>query len=483
MNENENKLKEKTISGFFWKICERLAAQAVSFVVTIVLARILMPEDYAPITLLTIFISVANIFISDGFCAALIQKKEVDELDYSSVLISSMVLAIFMYLVLWFFAPYVADFYEMPIICPTLRVLSLRIILAAINSVEIAYLTREMRFKVFFWGTFLGTAVSAVTGIVSAMNGLGTWSLVIQNLTNYTIDTLVLFIIIRKIPPLRFSLNRVKPLLKFGINILMNSLLFTVIEHIRTLIIGKKYSASDLSFYSKGQQFPLLVATCVSGPMTSVMFPAMATVNDDIRKVKYVFRQSIKVLTFVINPLLFGLAAVSDALIEVLLTEKWLFAAPYMVIFCIYYLFSPVHSLNQEAVKAIGRGDQVLKYGTIKRIISIVLIIVTVWFDPYIIAVGMIANAVLATIVNAYQNKKLFEYSYIEQLQDWIPNLVIGLVMFVIVYYTGKILTMNILFVLFIQVIEGIFVYLLFSKVTNNDSFQFIVNYIKEKRD
>lgn len=474
-----NQLKIKAASGFFWKICERLAAQGVSFVVTVVLARLLMPEDYAPITLLAVFITIANIFISDGFCAALIQKRDTDALDYSSVLVASVGIAVVLYAILFGIAPYIASFYSMPVLSPTLRVLALRIPLAAINSVEIAYLTKRMKFKAFFWGTFIGTVASAFTGVAAALHGFGTWALVIQSLTNYTIDTAVLFLIIHKIPPLKFSLTRVKPLLQYGYKILLNSLFHTIIEEARSLIIGKKYSASDLSFYSKGHQFPQLVSTCVTGPMTSVMFPTMSAVNDDVAKVKSVFRRSIQVLTFVIYPLLMGLAATSHGLIKLLLTDKWLFAQPFMLIFCFYYLFTPVHSLNQEAVKAIGRGDQVLKYGVIKRIVSLLMILVTVWFNPYVIALGMIFSAIIATGINAYQNKKLFNYTYAEQVADWLPNLAIAVCMFLIVYFSGKLMPFNYVVVLLLQVAEGILIYVLLSLLTKNYGFRVVLDYVK----
>lgn len=476
---SDNQLKAKAVSGFFWKICERLAAQGVSFVVTIVLARLLMPEDYAPITLLTVFITIANIFISDGFCAALIQKRDTDALDYSSVLIASFGIAIVLYAILFCVSPYIAMFYSMPVLAPTLRVLALRIPLAAINSVEIAYLTKKMRFKAFFWGTFIGTVTSAFTGIAAAFHGFGTWALVIQSLTNYTIDTFVLFLIIHRVPPLKFSAMRVKPLLQYGYKILLNSLFYTIIEEARSLIIGKKYSASDLAFYSKGHQFPQLISTCVTGPMTSVMFPTMSAVNDDIAKVKSVFRRSIQVLTFVIYPLLMGLAATSYGLIKLLLTDKWLFAQPFMVIFCFYYLFPPVHSLNQEAVKAIGRGDQVLKYGIIKRMVSLAMILATVWFNPYIIALGMIFSAMIATGINAYQNKHLFNYTYAEQAADWLPNLTIAICMFLIVYFSGKLMPFSYVVVLLLQVVEGAVVYVLLSLLTKNYGFNMILDYAK----
>lgn len=477
---NDTSLKPKAVSGFLWKICERVAAQGVSFAVTVVLARLLLPEDYAPITLLTIFISIANIFIADGFCAALVQKRDTDPLDYSSVLIASIGLAAVLYAVLFFVAPFIAAFYEMPILTPTLRVLAIRIPLAAVNSVEIAYLTKNMRFRAFFWGTLIGTVASAFTGITAAVNNMGTWALVIQNLTNYTIDTIVLFLIIRKIPPLRFSMKRVRPLLQYGYKILLNSLFFTIIEEARSLIIGKRYTARDLAFYSKGHQFPQLISTCISGPMTSVMFPTMSAVNNDIGRVKSIFRKSVQGLTYVIFPLLMGLAAVSEGLIKLLLTDKWLFAKPFMIIFCFYYLLPPIHSLNQEAVKAIGRGDQLLIYGIIKRVVSVIAILVTLWFGPYAIAGGMVASALVAQMINSYQNKRLFAYTYVEQFGDWLPNFIIGAIMFVVVYVTGELLPLHYALVLCLQVVEGVVLYVVLSVLTRNKGFRMIFDYLRE---
>lgn len=478
----KDELKRKTVSGFFWRICERIAAQAISFVVTVVLARILTPEDYAPITLLTVFILIANLFVSDGFSAALIQKRDITALDYSSVLLAGLGISAVLYAVLFAAAPLIAAFYHMPVLIATLRVLALRLPLGAVNSVELAYLSRNMRFRSFFWGTFFGTAISAPVGIACALRGLGAWALVAQNLTNYTFDTLILALIIHKIPAPRFSMERVKPLIRFGYKILLTDLFFTLSDQLRTLIIGKRFAPSDLSYYSKGHQLPQLLSGSVTSPMASVLFPAMSAVNDEPERVKQVFRRSVQILSYAISPLMLGLAAVSERAVRLLLTEKWMSAVPFVWIFCVYHLFPPVHSINVEAVKSIGRSDEIFFYGILKRLAGLACLLAAAWFDAYAIAYSTVASAVLCSFVNAHQNQRLFGYGYREQLTDWLPNIALSAAMCAVTYAVGRVLPGGDLPVILCQTAAGIVSYAALSVLTRNPSFYYILEYALKRR-
>lgn len=457
-------LKKATMSGVLWRFAERIFAQGVSFIVSIILARLLNPSDYAPITIIMVFISVANIFIADGFSAALIQKN-VEPEDYYTVLWGSIVFSVILYGLIWFSAPYIAAFYEMPILRPTLRILSLRLIIAAVNSVEIAYLSKNLQFKKFFWATFGGTAGSAIVGIAMAYAGAGVWALVAQNLFNYTVDTIVLFSI-RKRPKLYFSFTRMKKLFSFGGSILFTNLLFTAVDQLRTVIIGKVYTANDLAFYSKGRNFPQLISQNISAPLSAVSFPAMSKLQTDINAVRGFLRKGTQLTSYLVSPLVLGLAAVSNAMVLLLMTEKWLPCVPYIWIGAIYYLLPPIHSFNLEAVKAIGKGKEVAIYGFIKRGISVMTLLATVWISPIAIAWGLVASAVIATFINAYQNKKLFAYTYKDQFLDLVPNLILAGVMSIAVYWIGNILETPIFFTLVIQIIAGIVIYIILSLVT-----------------
>jgi len=473
-------LRKATIHGFIWRFAERILAQGVSFVVTVILARLLMPSDYAAISLIAVFITIADIFISDGFCAALIQKKDIEDEDYYTVLWGGLVLSGALYFIIFLIAPFVADFYDMPILAPALRVLAIRLIIAAVNSVETAYLSRQLEFKKFFWATFGGTVGSAVVGISMAYAGMGVWSLIAQSLFNYTVDTIILAFMIKK-PRLYFSMKRMKSLFNFGYKILLTNLLFTFVDQLRTLVIGKVYSSDDLAFYEKGKQFPQLFSTTICSPLSAVCFPAMAKIQGDINAVKGFLRKGTQLTSYLVTAMVLGLAAVSRSAVLLFLTEKWLPCVPYIWLGAIYYIFPPIHSFNIEAVKAIGRGDQVLKYGLIKRAVSVGTLLVTVWINVEAIACGLIASALIATCLNAYQNKKLFGYTYKEQISDLVPNIALSVVMCIIVYLIGKWLTLPLILTLFVQVISGVFIIALLSIITKNQCFRYIIGMIKNR--
>ncbi len=475
----QKSLKKAAASGFAWRFAERIAAQLVSFIVSTLLARLLMPEDYGVIAIINVFIMIANIFISDGFSAALIQKKNADALDYSTVLISGFVLSMFLYGICFFAAPAIAKFYSMPVLTATFRVFALRLPVASINSVQTAYLSKELEFKKFFWATIIGTLISAVVGIVMALKGCGVWALIAQSMTNYTIDTIVLGIVIKKVPEMKFSFTRMKSLLSFGNKILFTNLLFTFVDQLRTIIIGKFYSATDLAYYSKGRHFPQIVSTSINGPLSSVLFPAMAKVQDDKEKIKSMLKRSTQIISYLITPLMLGMAAVSKNMVLILLTEKWLPCVPFIWLGAIYYILPPIHSANLEAVKAVGRGDQVFKYGLIKRSVSVALLLLTVWFGVEAIAIGLIFSALIATFINAYQNKRLFNYSYKEQFYDIFVNVFWSFIMCLCVYLVGR-LNINLFAALFLQVITGVIIYILISVITKNPSFLFFLGYIKK---
>lgn len=478
---DSSSLVGKTVSGMMWRFAERMMAQGVSFVVSMVLARLLMPEDYGAIALVTVFITLANIFITDGFSAALIQKKDSDALDYSSVLFGGGIISIVIYIIIFFCAPFVSAFYNMPVLTPVLRFLAIRIPLASINSVENAYLSKNLEFKKFFWATFAGTAGSAVVGLIAAYNGCGVWALVYQNLFNYTVDTIVLAIVIRKKPILKFSLSRAKVLFKYGYKILLTNLMFTLSDQLRTVIIGKFYSAAQLAFYSKGKYFPNLVSTNVTSPLSTVLFPVMSKMQDDINMVRETMRKSMRIISFVMCPLLLGLAAVSKPMVELLLTEKWLPSVPFVWIGCIYYIFPPLHSVNLEAVKSVGRSDLVLKYGFYKRIVGFITLLVAIPFGVMAIALSTIASALIASAINARQNKQLFDYKYRKQIADVFPNIINAVIMCMAVYIIGNIINLHLLLELCVQVSAGIIVYIILALITGNSNLKYCINIIEEK--
>lgn len=475
-----NTLKSKTISGLLWKFAERIGAQAITFILSIILARLLTPSDYGAIAILLIFITFADVFVNAGFGSALIYKKGADNLDFSSVFYFNFIFSVFVYAVIYLAAPYITSFYNMPILQPTLRVLALRIPVAAINSVQQAYVSRNMQFKKFFYSTLSGTAVSAVIGIIMAFNGYGVWSLVGQYLSNAIINTLVLFSVISWRPQLMFSFQRLKSLFSYGWKLLFSSLLDNGYQSLNSLLIGKFYTPTDLAFFDTGQKFPMVIVNNINSSISSVLFPALASEQDKPERVKAHTRKAIQISSYIMWPMMLGMAVCADNIISLVLTNKWLPAVPYLQIACITYGLWPIHTANLQAINAMGRSDIFLKLEIIKKVISIIVLLISIQYGVMAVALSGIFIGVISTFINAYPNGYLLKYTYSEQIRDILPSFLCASIMALAVYFSDKFVD-YIYFKLMIQVGVGILIYVIISKIFNLDSFEYLVVLLKQK--
>ena len=368
---------QNVISNIIWKFAERILAQVISLVVSIILARLLLPDDYGAIAMVTVFITIANVFVNDGIPNALIQKRDADDLDFSSVFYFNFALSVFIYLVLFIFAPYIATFYDSVILCPVVRVMGLRIIVASVNSVQHAYVSKNLMFKKYFWSTLFGTLFSGVIGILMAYKGFGIWALVAQYMINTSVDTIVLFLTVNWRPTMKFSLNRVRSLFGFGWKILFESVSNTMAGQLQNLIIGKVYTAGDLAYYTKGQQFPSLIVTNITSSIGSVLFPAMSNRQDNKKQVLDMLRKSVRMSSYVVYPMLTGLVVVATPFISLVLTEKWIDTVPFLQVFCL--LNAPTVGMipRHQALNATGRSDVFMNEHIIARIVAIGVLLLT----------------------------------------------------------------------------------------------------------
>ena len=368
------------ISNFIWRFAERCGAQLVTFIVSIVLARILAPEDYGTIALVTVFTTILQVFVDSGLGTALIQKKNADDLDFSSVFYFNFVVCLVLYAAMFMAAPVIAKFYGDVTLTPIIRVISLTIVISGVKGIQQAYVSKNMLFKRFFFSTIGGTIFSAFIGIGLAKAGYGVWALVAQQLSNATVDTVILWITVRWRPRKNFSWERLKGLLSFGWKLLVSSLLDTCYNNLRNLIIGKMYSPSDLAFYNQGDKFPKLIVTNINTSIDSVLLPTMSSAQDDRERVKNMTRRAIKTSTYVMAPLMMGLAFCATPIVKLVLTDKWLPCVPFLRIFCITYMFWPVHTANLNAINAMGRSDWFLRLEIIKKIMGMAILLSTMWF-------------------------------------------------------------------------------------------------------
>lgn len=469
----------KVISNFIWRFAERCGAQGVSFIVSIVLARLLAPEMYGTIALVTVFTTVLNVFVDSGLGNALIQKKNADELDFSTVFFFNLAVCLSLYVAVFAASPAIARFYNDLELVPIIRVLSLTIVISGIKNVQQAYVSRTLQFKRFFFSTLGGTIGAAIIGIIMAYKGFGVWALVIQQIFNATVDTLILWVTVKWRPKAVFSFERLKGLASYGWKLLVSSLLDTVYNNVRQLIIGKLYSAADLAYYNKGKQFPNLVITNVNVAIDSVLFPVISANQDDTAQVKKMTRRAIQTSSFVIWPVVMGLAACAESIVKILLTEKWLPCVPYLQIFCFTYGFWPIHTANLNAIKAVGRSDIFLKLEIIKKVIGIASILISMPFGVMPMALAYMATAPLSAFVNATPNRKLLGYKYREQIIDMFPSMLLSFVMAVAVLIVGYI-RINIFLTLVIQIIVGVLVYLCSAVLFKFDSLNYILRIIKK---
>lgn len=469
---------KSVFSNFIWRFAERSGAQLVTFIVSIVLARLLMPEDYGTIALVTVFTTIMQVFVDSGLGTALIQKKEADELDFSSVFYFNFVVCIILYLVMFFAAPLIASFYNMPELIAVVRVISLTIVISGVKGVQQSYVSRNMLFKRFFYATLGGTIFSAFLGISMAYAGFGVWAIVIQQLSNTAIDTLILWITVKWRPKLMFSWNRLKGLLGFGWKMLCSALLDTVYNNLRSLLIGKVYSSADLAYYNEGDKFPKLIVTNINTSIDSVLLPAMSKEQDNKDKVKNMTRRSIMVSCYIMAPLMIGLACCASNVVSIVLTEKWLPCVFFLQIFCITYMFYPIHTANLNAIKAMGRSDLFLKMEICKKVIGMLLLLSTMFISVKAMAYSLLISTLASMIINSWPNKQLLDYSFLEQMKDILPSIFLAVGMGGVVYLIGF-LPIPTLALLLIQVICGGIFYIVGSAVFKLEPFTYLLGIIK----
>ena len=466
------------MSNFLWRLAERFGAQGVAFVVSIVLARLLAPEAYGTIALVTVFTQILNVFIDSGFGNALIQKKDADDLDFSTVFYFNIAICVLLYLGMFLVAPLIAKFYNDASLTPVVRVLSLTLIISGVKNVQQAYVSRTMQFKRFFFATLGGTIGAAVIGIAMAYFGFGVWALVAQQIFNATVDTLILWITVKWRPKWMFSWQRLKGLFSFGWKLLASSLLDTVYSDLRQLIIGKMYTKTDLAQYNRGKQLPDLLVNNIDTSINSVLLPAMSQVQDNPERVKNMTRRAMKTSTYVIAPVMMGLAFTAESIVHLILTDKWLPCVPFLRIFCITYMFYPVNTTNLNAIKAMGRSDLFLKLETIKKVIGLIVLLGTMWFGVMAMAYSLLFTSITSQIINSWPNKKLLDYSYPEQIRDILPGILLAVFMGCCVYPV-KWIGFSDLLTLFIQVVMGACIFIGGSALLKLEGFRYLWEQLK----
>lgn len=468
----------RVLSNFIWRLLERFGAQGVTFIVSLVLARILGPEVYGTVAIVLVFIAIFDVFVDSGLGNALIQKKDADDTDFSSVFYFNIAACIVLYLIVFLLAPVFALLYQNELFVPVLRVMGLELVISGFKNIQFAYVSRHMEFKKFFFATLTGTIIAAPVGIIMALRGYGVWAIVAQNLSNITIDTIILWVTVKWRPKKTFSWKKLKSLLNYGWKLLASSLLETIYQKLRQLIIGRRYSPTDLAYYNKGETFPNTAVNNVNSAMNSVLFPVMSENQDNPQNLKEITKKAISIGSYVLMPLMAGLAACAEPLVLLMLGQAWLPCVPYLQVFCFVYAFYPFHVANLNAIKAVGRSDIYLKQEIAKKIVGILAIIITMRISVFAIALGLVFTDLIDQVINSFPNGKLINYAYKEQLEDLAGPFFLSVMMGGIVYLINFVPISSFL-QLIIQIPLGIALYVALSKLYRLDIFKYLISSVR----
>ena len=475
---NEN-MKGKVLSGLFWKLMENGGVQGVQLLVSILLARILDPEEYGVVALLTTFIAIANVFIQQGFQTALIQKPNADETDFSSVFWMNLGVGVLLYLVLFAAAPLISAFYETPELTGLLRVFSLVVLFGSVSAIENALVQRRMEFKHLFKSSLIAVVLSGVAGIAAALSGMGPMSLVLQQLTYQFLYMVVIVKSVGWFPKRVFDLGRVKTLFAFGWKLLCSALIDTVYNNVYALVIGKIETKERLAYYDKGNLFPSVLVTNINGAIQQVMLPALSESQNDREKMRSMMRRSIVTSSYIMFAMMAGLIAVAEPLISLLLTDKWLPAVPFMRLLCLDYALWPFHTANLQAINATGRSEIYLKLEIVKKSLGILLMLLAIPHGILVMVAMKPLSSLLSTVINAYPNGKLLHYSFIEQWRDVLPSACLAAVMGVCVYLL-QFLGLPALLTIVLQIVVGVGLYVGLSALFKLECFEYLLATVRE---
>lgn len=471
--------KHLVLGSFSWKLMERFGVMAVQIVVQTVLARLLMPADFGVIALVSVFIALANVLVVSGLGTALVQKKSADAVDLSSVFYASVAVAVALFALNFLAAQLVADFYQRQELVWVMRTLAASLLLTPLNIVQNALVARNLLFKKVFFNSSVATLLSGGVGVGLAMAGYGVWALVAQTVSSQVLLSALLWMTIRWRPTLQFSWKRLKEMYSFSWKVLLSSLIDSLDGHARTLIIGLTYAPAALGFYTKGQQFPHLIMGAVNGSIQSVMLPILSSRQDDRLAVRAMMRRSMVMSSYVVFPAMVGMAAIAEPLIRLILTDKWLPAVPFLQIFCGVYALWPVHTANLQAIIALGRSDIYLRLEVAKKIIGLVILVLTIPLGPLGMAGGLLLSGLMASVVNAHPNARLLEYRYRDQVRDLAPTLALSALMGLVVRSLEWV-ELDPIVTLALQIVTGVIVYVMASYFLRLEPFVYSVGVARD---
>lgn len=472
-------VKEKTINGILWSSIERFSVQGVQLLVMLVMARLLSPEEFGLIGMLAIFIAISQSFIDSGFANALIRKLDRTEVDYSTVFYFNIVVGLICYLILFFAAPFIANFYEQPILVPLTRVLAVNLIVNSLTVVQRAKFTAEVDFKTQAKASFVAVIVSGIIGIWMAYRGYGVWSLAVQQVVNAGISMIALWFMAHWRPKWAYSWQSFRELFSFGSKLLLSGLIDTTYRNLYLIVIGKVFTPTDLGYFTQAQKLSEFPSSNLTGVLQRVTYPILSNIQDEDERLRLVYRQYLKLSAFVIFPLMIGLASLAEPAIKLILGEKWLPAVPLLQLLCLSMMWYPIHSINLNLLQVKGRSDLFLRLEIIKKVIGVTVMALTIPHGIATMCAAEIVTSIVCLGINTFYTGKLINVGFLRQMGDLLPILIQSLVMGAIVYAATLIVDSAVVDII-IGICVGVAFYLLVSFLTKNREYNLIKNLIKK---
>lgn len=472
-------LRRKAAKGVLWSTINNFSVQGLQFILGLILARLLTPEDYGLLGMLAIFFAVSVSFVQSGFPMALIQKKDRDEKDFSTVFYFTLTAALFFYFILFLAAPLIAEFYGNILLIKLTRVLGLDIVIYSFLAVHEAKLSINIDIKTQTKASLSSIIISGAVGIYLAYSGFGVWSLVIQRIIRSVINVVILWYSVKWLPSAGFHLDRLRKLFSFGSKLLVSGLLDTIYNNVYTIIIGKVFSAKELGYYTRANQFSLFIPQNINGILKRVTFPLLVSVQDDDIKLKSVYKKMIKLSALVVFPFSMGLAALAEPLIRIILTEKWIGTVWMLQLLTFSAMLYPIHSMNLTILNVKGRSDLFLKLELVKKVIITIALLVTVPIGIEAMVLGMIITSIIAVFINTYYSRQFIDYSFRQQIGDLLSILILSFGMGFSVYYSTHFLNSD-FFKLLLGTIEGVIIYVGIAWVFNIGEIRELPSFVKQ---
>ena len=473
-------LRQKTVKGAFWSAVERFSVQGVQFIVMIVMARILTPEDYGLVGMLAIFLAVSQSLIDSGFSQALIRKQDRTEVDNSTVFYFNIAVGLLLYLVLYLVAPAVAVFYDTPALASVMRVVCLSVVINSLVVVQRALYTARIDFRTQAKASLTAAVVSGVVGIAMAYSGFGVWSLVAQQLINLGINAALLWVFSGWHPRLLYSWKSFRGLFSFGSKLMLSGLIDTLYKNIYTLVIGKIFNAGSLGHYTRAHQFADFPSSNLTGIMQRVTYPVLCSIQDDDARLSDVYRRFLKLSAFIIFPLMTGLSAVAAPFVEIFIGDQWSYCASLLQVLCFAMMWYPIHAINLNLLQVKGRSDLFLRLEIIKKALGVAVLCATVPLGLMAMCYGQILSSIISLVINTYYTGKLIGVGFIRQMKDLFPTLLLSLVMFTVVLLSVHMIE-NIYLQLAAGIAVGVSTYILFSLLLKFPECRELIALVKKK--